>query len=89
MDQIVVMAGTLLASVIGLGLLAFVLLTTIGSSQRSPSSKRVQLPPVIEENQLFALVISRRTIRGYDTPELWREDDLARCGQAPDEQYLH
>ena len=89
MDQIVVMVGTLLASAIGLALLGFVLVTTLGSARRSPPSRQIQTPPVIEENPLFAALVSRSTDRGYDTPELCREDDLARRGEAQDERPLH
>jgi hypothetical protein len=88
MDQIVVMVGTLLASAIGLALLGFVLVTTLGSARRSPPSRQIQTP-VIEENPLFAALVSRSTDRGYDTPELCREDDLARRGEAQDEGPLH
>ena len=89
MDQIILLAGTVFASSIGLALLALVLVTTIRSSHKQAASQPVQTPHLVDEANIFPPAVSEPTIRGYDTPELCGEDNLARWRQSTDEKHLH
>jgi hypothetical protein len=89
MDQIILLAGTVFASSIGLALLALVLITTIRRSHEQAGSALVQTLHLVDEENFLASAVSEPAIRGYDTPELCQEDNLARYRQSTDEKHLH
>jgi hypothetical protein len=88
MEQFILLAGTVFASSIGFALLALVLVTTIRNSHKQADSEPVQTY-VVDEEKIFVPAVSEPTIRGYDTPELCRDDHLARWRQSTDEKHLH
>jgi hypothetical protein len=85
----VIMVGALLASSIGLMLLALVLITMLRSSKRAPRSRPIHISPPVDEENLFPWISSPSVIRGYDTPELYRDDNRSRGSQENDAQSLH
>jgi hypothetical protein len=77
MQQMVLMVGVILASTLGLALLALVLTTAFRNSRTAWRSKNMS-PPFIQEAVVFNASYLTQAIRGYDTPELYRQDELLR-----------
>jgi hypothetical protein len=77
MHRILLMAGTILASSIGFALAGLVLGEAIRNSRgRSPGNPFPSLVQMPQGRRLHAAV------RGYDTPELHRDDTLIRMKQS-------
>ena len=75
MHSIILMAGSIIASTIGFALAGFILSEAIRNSRRQASMKKFK--PVLDDffqHSSFGKLLQR----GYDTPELHREDTLAR-----------
>lgn len=85
LPHIILVTGTAMAATMGFALTAFVIRNAFGKPSKSTDSAaneaRVFLSEESRESPLTA-------VRGYDTPELWREDALVR-GEHPDENYFH
>jgi hypothetical protein len=75
MQQLFLLVGTVLASSIGLALLALILVTTFRNSRTRSGSKNMNSPFIQEISDEIYL---SQAIRGYDTPELYRQDELLR-----------
>jgi len=76
MQRFILMAGTILASSLGFALAGFILNDAIRNSRRRPGPK--EKPQLRAAQTLQYSVLSDPICRGYDTPELHREDSLAR-----------
>ena len=75
MHRIILMAGSIIASTIGFALAGFILSEAVKNSRRqSPSNRTNKLRFVAADFPLFPEPFRR----GYDTPELHRDDTLAR-----------
>jgi hypothetical protein len=77
MQQMVLIVGVVLASAIGLALLALVLVTTFRNSHTASRSKNMNTP-FIQDAVVFKESHLSQAIRGYDTPELYRRDERLR-----------
>jgi Ni/Fe-hydrogenase subunit HybB-like protein len=77
MQQMVLIVGVVLASSLGLALLARVLATAFRNSRTAWRSKSMS-PPFIQEAIVFNESYLIQATRGYDTPELYRQDELLR-----------
>jgi hypothetical protein len=75
MQQLFLLVGTVLASSIGLALLALILVTTFRNSRTPSGSKNMNSAFIQEVSDEIYL---SQAIRGYDTPELYRQDELLR-----------
>jgi hypothetical protein len=89
MDQIVLMVGTLVASAIGIALLGLVVRSAIRNSRKANPSTNLRPLGFGDERDSFAASALELAVRGYDSPELCREDQLARFRQSTDETHLN
>jgi hypothetical protein len=78
MHRFILMAGTILASSLGFALVGFILGDAIRNSRRLPARKGVHKRQILAVQDFQESIFSDPTYRGYDTPELHREDSLAR-----------
>jgi hypothetical protein len=78
MHSIVLMVGTILASSIGFALAGLILSEAIRNSRRQTSSKNTDKPRLVADDSFRVSTLCDLAHRGYDTPELHREDTLAR-----------
>ena len=78
MQSIVLMVGTILASSIGFALAGLILSEAIRNSRRQASSKKTDKPRLVFDDSFRISTLCDLVRRGYDTPELHREDTLAR-----------
>ena len=78
MHQLLLVVGIVLASSMGLALLALVLKSSLRNS-RTSRFDNVQTLPLIEEPVLAENTDLAHAVRGYDTPELYRQDELSRA----------
>ena len=74
------MVGTVMASFLGVALLARVLVRTIKNPARATGSLPARPLERRDENaeNFEPFVVAKPAMRGYDTPELYREDRMAR-----------
>ena len=85
LPHFILLTGTAMAATMGLALTALVIRNAVGkSSKSSDSAPKKTIDFLSEESMEWPLT----AVRGYDTPELWREDALVR-GEHPDENYFH
>jgi len=77
MQQVVLMVGVVVASSLGLALLARVLATAFRNSRTACRSKEMRLP-FVQDTIVFNESDLTQAMRGYDTPELHRQDELLR-----------
>lgn len=78
MHRIILMAGSILASSIGFALTGFILREAIRNSRRQTTSQRVYTTRLATDEYHQISALRNPVLRGYDTPELHREDTLAR-----------
>jgi len=82
LPRMILLTGTAMAAMMGFTLAAFLVRNALGRlSNDLPAQENDSLS---EEAMPWPLT----AMRGYDTPELWREDALVR-GEHPDEKYFH
>ncbi|MGH7853152.1 MAG: hypothetical protein ACREP3_06900 [Candidatus Binatia bacterium] len=72
------MAGSIIASSIGFALAGFILSEAIRNSRRQVRSKKAYEPWLVSDDSFRVSTLRDSVRRGYDTPELHREDTLAR-----------
>jgi hypothetical protein len=78
MQRFILMAGTILAFSLGFALAGFILNEAIRNSRRRPIGKKDYRGQLRAPQTLQYSVLGDPACRGYDTPELHREDSLAR-----------
>lgn len=78
MHRIILMAGSILASSIGFALAGFILSEAIRNSRRQAPSKKAYKARLVSDDSFRDSTLRDLVRRGYDTPELHREDTLAR-----------
>jgi hypothetical protein len=88
MVQLTLFAGTVIALTVGVTLFLLVLVRAIRNSAPVADSSAIGPPrPEGESPTQFDWMLTERVVRGYDTPELYREDSIARSdGVATDKQ---
>ena len=88
MVQLTLFAGMVIALTAGVTLLLLVLIRAIKNS--APITDSSEIGPLRAEREgppEFHWMLTERVVRGYDTPELYREDSMARSdGVATDKQ---
>ena len=89
MDQIVLMVGITVAFAIGIALLALVLMTAIRNARKVNRSPQIRPLGFVADKDSCASSALELAVRGYDTPELCREDQVARFRQSTDETHLN
>jgi hypothetical protein len=82
MPRLILMAGTIIASSLGFALAGFILGDAIRNSRRRSAPKRVYRPRFLADENYQDSAFLDPECRGYDTPELYREDTLARKKQS-------
>jgi hypothetical protein len=82
MHGIILLAGSIIASSIGFALAGFILTEAIRNSRRQATSRRVYRPRLNTNGFTHHPALAVPVCRGYDTPELYREDFLARTRQS-------
>lgn len=82
MHRFILMAGTIIASSIGFALAGFILGDALRNSRRQAASKRVYRARLVTNKYAQNPTLNDPVCRGYDTPELHREDTLARTKQS-------
>lgn len=82
MHGIILMAGSIIASSIGFALAGFILSEAIRNSRRQAASKKIYGPRWVTDEYTRHSALRHPVSRGYDTPELHREDTLARTKQS-------
>jgi len=87
MPQLILLTGTIFALSIGIALIALILRNAIRKSWQPDKSVGIQ--PVDFTDADLDWPARDSAVRGYDTPELWREDMLTRHRRRPDEKRLH
>lgn len=89
MEQIILMAGTILAAAIGCALVGLVLVRAVGNSRNAVRSKDIRSTLFVEESNAFKLLGSEPPLRGYDSPELHRDDAQKRLGDLSEAHRWH
>jgi hypothetical protein len=89
MVQLILISGTVTALTLGVTLLVLVLLRTIRSSASLIGSSKIgPLNAETESPSESHWVLTEPVIRGYDTPELYQEDSVARSGGVTTDKQL-
>ena len=89
MVQLILISGTVTALTVGVTLLVLVLLRTIRSSASLTGLSKIGPLNVERETASEShWVLPEPVIRGYDTPELYQEDSLARSGGVTTDKQL-
>jgi hypothetical protein len=78
MPRLILMAGTIIASSVGFALAGLIIGEVIKNSRRRHAPNRVYRPRFLADDNVQDLPFFEPGCRGYDTPELYREDTLAR-----------
>lgn len=86
MPGIILMAGAIIASSVGFALAGFILSEAIRNSRRRATSQRAYRTRLVMDEDSRPSALRYPVIRGYDTPELHREDSSARTKQSGDDQ---
>ena len=76
MPQLILLTGTIIAASIGFALVALILRNTIRKSRAMDNSSGIQTVDFTDVDPDWGA--KDLVVRGYDTPELWREDMLTR-----------
>jgi len=82
MEQLIISVGTAIAVSFGVLLLALVLKTTVNNSRASMNSKVVNPVEVIREPFSYEGSDLAHAIRGYDSLELFSQDEELRSQSA-------
>lgn len=82
MEQWVILVGMGMAVFFGVMLLALVLKAAVASSRAPVNSKIVNPAEFIQESLSYGGSYLADDIRGYDTPELFKQDEQLRA-QSP------
>ena len=82
MHWFILMAGALIASSIGLALVGLVLREAIRNSRRPVASKTLYTPRRVSHAYAKHSALRLPLSRGYDSPEIQREDTFARTKQS-------
>jgi hypothetical protein len=89
MVQLTLFAGMVIALTVGVTLFLLVLVRAIRSSAPVIDSSEIGAPRAEDESPTeFDWMLNERVVRGYDTPELYREDSIARSGGATTDKQL-
>jgi hypothetical protein len=88
MPQTILMTGTILASSIGCALVMLVLGGAIKSGRKQPASDSISSLECNEAG-VFEFNSDNAAVRGYDSPELCREDCAARLSGSGCDRNLH
>jgi hypothetical protein len=78
MHRIILVAGSIIASSLGFVLTGYVLSEAIRNSRRKMRPQRIKEPRLAADNSTRDYFFAEPSRRGYDTPELHRDDNLAR-----------
>lgn len=82
MIELILLTGTILAMSLGCTLIALILRNTVRKSRKPPDNPARAL---MHGTVAAGALDWELAVRGYDTPELCREDMLARDGTLPGE----
>ena len=82
MPGMILTAGSIIASSIGFALAGLILSEAIRNSRRQATLKNFFRPRLVTDEYTRHPVLSHPVFRGYDMPELYREDALARTNQS-------
>jgi hypothetical protein len=89
MVQLILISGTVTALTLGVTLFLLVLVRAIRSSAAVTGSSEIgPLNAETESPSESYWVLTEPVIRGYDTPELYREDSVARSGGVTTDKQL-
>lgn len=89
MVQLILISGTVTALTLGVTLLLLVLVRTIRRSAAVTASSEIGPLNAEDESPTEShWVLTEPVIRGYDTPELYREDSVARSGRVTTDKQL-
>ena len=89
MVQLILISGTVTALTLGVTLLLLVLVRTIRRSAAVTASS--EIGPLNADNESSTeshWAFTEPVIRGYDTPELYRDDSVARSGGVTTDKQL-
>jgi hypothetical protein len=89
MENWVLMVGTLLALSFGFALLAGIIKITISNSRPTPQPENLNLTELSQEPVDSDMGQLAWAVRGYDSPEIYRDDTVARLRHSRQEQHLH
>lgn len=89
METWVLMVGTWLALSFGLALLAGIIKITISNSRLTPQPENLNLTELSQEPIDSDMGQLAWAVRGYDSPEIYRDDTVARLRHSRQEQHLH
>jgi hypothetical protein len=82
MPQTILLTGTILASSIGFALIGLLLRSAIRSDWQHSVRKPCHRGRSHDDSNRCAANSLKEAVRGYDTPELYREDFLARTDRS-------
>jgi hypothetical protein len=88
MPQAILLTGTILASSIGCALVMLVLGGAIKSAWKRPASDSISSLE-FDDAGVFEFDHDNAAVRGYDSPELCREDCAARLSASGCDRNLH
>ena len=89
MVYLTLLAGMVIALTVGVTLFLLVLVRAIRNSAPATDSSEIGPPRAEGESPTeFHWMLTERVVRGYDTPELYREDSMARSGGVATDKQL-
>jgi len=89
MPETILITGTIFASSVGCGLLALLLRATVRSARWPAKGQLIGNHQPDNKQGATETSCQAGKFRGYDTPELYRDDLIARSGDTEDGQLLH
>ena len=84
LPRLILLTGTGMAATMGFALAALLVRSALGKLSRSSDLSAQEASDFLSEESTEAPLM----MRGYDTPELWREDALLR-GEHSGAKYIH
>ena len=85
MLDLILLTGTILAMSLGCTLVALIVRNTVRQSRKPCKPPHNPARVLIDGAVASDAIRWELAVRGYDTPELWREDTRTRGGSLPDE----
>jgi hypothetical protein len=86
MHGIILVAGAIIALSLGFVLAGFILSEAIRNSRRRATSQTTYRTRLVTDKYSQPSALGHSVFRGYDTPELRREDSLARTKQSSNDR---
>jgi len=89
MEQLVLTVGTVLALSFGAALLTLEIKSTIGNARFRFHAENLNTAELLRGSLVLEGSDPAQAVRGYDTPELYRDDTQKRLNEPREDRQLH